>query len=516
MRFLNAYFNQLSLIIPMRITPSLLFNYLQCPHLPWRDLYGPISEKGSEDNPFLTMLWERGILHEKEVVESLVEEFEDISKGTIQERLNRTRVALLAKKKYIYQGVIEADELFGIPDLLELQIDGQYFPTDIKSGSGLEGEDAGVEGKQKKHYAIQLCVYSDILIRQGFSKERKGFILGGDKTKIAYNLDASIGVRSSQTFWTFYEEVKSTVANLIQDKTRNSPAISAMCKMCAWQDSCKKWCVENDDMTQLFNVGRKVRDILNEELDTTTVQGLINLSLPLILERKKNEKQFLKGIGEKTIATAVRRAKLFKTQALPVLYSKMYLPEVKYDVFFDIEDNPLQEGFVYLHGLYIRTEEGEEFKSFVAKHFSTEAEREAWKGFWDYIQTLPENDFAVYYYSQHEKTMYKKLQQKYPDIISVEKLEGFFNNPNVIDLYQYVTKNTDWPLGSYGIKAIAKYLGFKWEDSDGNGATSIQWYNEYLTSGNELILQKILAYNKNDCQATLILKGALFKMNLLL
>lgn len=493
----------------------MLYNFLMCPHLPWRDYHGPIAEKGTDDNPFLKMLWERGVLHEKDVLEGLGAEYEDLSQGTIEERQKRTKEALLTKKRLIYQGVIQSEELFGIPDLLELQEDGFYAPVDIKSGSGLEGvdEENGNEGKQKKHYAIQLCVYTDILIRQCFAKERKGYILGGDKTKIPYDLDASIGVRSTQTFWSFYKETKSNVTELIQDKIRNSPALSSVCKICAWQDSCKKWCVENDDMTQLFNVGRRVRDILNDELDIATVQGLINLDLPVVIERKKNEKQFLKGLGEKTITTAVRRAKLFKSQALPVLYEKLYLPEVKFEIHFDIEDDPLQEGFVYLHGLYIRTPEGEEFKSFVAREFSPEAERASWQGFWDYITTLPKNDFAVYYYSSHEKTMYKKLQQKYPDVISVERLEAFFNNPNVIDLYLYITKYTDWPLGSYGIKAIAKYLGFKWEDSEGNGATSIQWYNEYLASGDETILQKILTYNKNDCQSTLVLKNKLVELN---
>jgi hypothetical protein len=66
--------------------------------------------------------------------------------------------------------------LISIPDLLELQDDGQYFANDIKSGAGLigENEEEGIDGKQKKHYAVQLAVYSDILIRMGYSKKRKG------------------------------------------------------------------------------------------------------------------------------------------------------------------------------------------------------------------------------------------------------------------------------------------------------------------------------------------------------
>ena len=43
-------------------------------------------------------------------------------------------------------------------------------------------------------------------------------------------------------------------------------------------------------------------------------------------------------------------------------------------------------------------------------------------------------------------------------MISEEDLEAMFGHPNFIDLYSIVTKMTDWPLGSYGIKAIAQYL----------------------------------------------------------
>jgi uncharacterized protein len=46
-------------------------------------------------------------------------------------------------------------------------------------------------------------------------------------------------------------------------------------------------------------------------------------------------------------------------------------------------------------------------------------------------------------------------------------VEALFANPAMIDLYFHVIKRaTEWPLSSQSIKAIAKYLGFHWRDSN--------------------------------------------------
>ena len=50
------------------------------------------------------------------------------------------------------------------------------------------------------------------------------------------------------------------------------------------------------------------------------------------------------------------------------------------------------------------------------------------------------------------------MRKLYPDVVSEEELESFFNNSNVIDLYDVVSKKTDWPLSSYSIKEIASWF----------------------------------------------------------
>jgi len=145
----------------MNITASKLYNYIQCPHRVWRDIYGPQDEKQDEENAFLQLIWERGILHEKKIIESMGE-YRDISIGSLEERVTETKKAMDEGADSIYQGVIKYDHMLGVPDLLSR--DGkEYIPVDIKSGRGYGDFSENGEDRLKKHYAVQLCLYVDIL-----------------------------------------------------------------------------------------------------------------------------------------------------------------------------------------------------------------------------------------------------------------------------------------------------------------------------------------------------------------
>ena len=51
-------------------------------------------------------------------------------------------------------------------------------------------------------------------------------------------------------------------------------------------------------------------------------------------------------------------------------------------------------------------------------------------------------------------------------------------------------------------------------DESPSGALSIQWFNEFIKTGDENILYRLLAYNEDDCKATMVLKQALEKLYL--
>lgn len=499
------------------ITASKLYDYTQCPHKVWRDIYGPQEEKIREANPFVEMLWKKGIKHEEKIIDN-IDKYLDLSDGSFEERFNKTIDALKNKTPLIYHGFLRYNNLQGEPDLLRLLPDGSYMPVDIKSGSGFAGadDDIGEEGKPKLHYAVQLCLYNELLKKLGFADHDIGKIIDIHGDEVEYNLVAPKGVKDKTTWWENYEKIKINVNLLLDDKVKNKPAYSSKCKLCPWYSSCKSWCQTANDLTNIFDLGRANRDRINEDLFIENLNELMEIDIAAVMKQKEQEKKsgnknFLFRISDNTLKKAIERAKISTITKTPVLYGVTDFPIVSYELFFDIEDDPTQE-FVYLHGVYERHDGKEKFIDFAAKEISPEAEKEAWLNFWKYIDTLPQDDFAVYYYSHHEKTTYRKMQKLYPEVISPEKVEQFFNNPNVIDLYKIVRSKTDWPLPSYSLKEIAVYLGFKWRDETPSGALSIQWFNEYLEKKDPKMLERILLYNEDDCKATMIIKDALEKL----
>jgi len=471
----------------MNITASSLYDYIQCPHRVWRDIYGPQEEKIQETNPFVELLWQRGIKHEEEIIATLGD-FLDLKDGSIDERFQKTIEAMKNKTPLIYQGILKHENIIGIPDLLKKLPDNTYMPVDIKSGMGFEGahEEKGDEGRPKKHYAVQLCLYNDLLKKLGFATHDSGKIIDINGEEVEYDLIAPMGVRIKETWWELYEQIKKHVDLLMKNQDKNKPAMAGICKLCPWYNSCKKWCEETKDLTNVFYLGRSVRDRINKDISIESIDEFLGIDVAELMKQKEKEKksgnrEFLFRISENSLNKSLNRARILYKTKKPVIYEPIIFPKVNYELFFDIEDDPTQ-GFVYLHGVYERKGNKERYVNFTATELLAESEKEIWRKFWKYIESLPQDDYAVYYYSHHEKTTYKKLQKRYPGVISIEEVEKFFENPNVIDLYNIIQKQTDWPVGSYSLKALATYLGFKWRDETPSGALSIQWFNNYITA----------------------------------
>ncbi len=503
------------LIMSNYLPASTLYNYISCPHRVWRDKYGLQNEKNPEVNPFVQLLWDKGVAHEDRVIKT-IGAYLDLSEGTREERFEKTITAMKDGADLIYQGVLIHENYLGIPDLLKKNNDGTYTPIDIKSGRGFDGveeESSDESPKFKKHYAVQLCHYVELLKQLGFSKSNSAKIIDIRNNEVIYDLQTEIGVRNKNTWWQYYFEIRSEVENLLANKIQNKPAMAGVCKLCPWYQSCKKWAKETNDLTNIFYLGRSKRDKLNEELDVNRVENILKINIEEVLAKKATDKTFLVGLAEKTLSKIIQRATILQNKSQPVIYKKLEFPKKSYELYFDIEDDPTQE-IVYLHGVYERSPNGERFVYFVAEDTSSEAEKQTWIEFWEYIRSLPQDDYAVYYFSQHEHTVYKKMRQLYPDVVSEKELEDFFDKEKAIDLYTHVVlPHTDWPLMSYSVKELAQYIGFKWRDETPSGALSIQWYNEYLKDKDPAKLNRILEYNEDDCKATMVIKDYLDKMS---
>ena len=168
----------------------------------------------------------------------------------------------------------------------------------------------------------------------------------------------------------------------------------------------------------------------------------------------------------------------------------------------------------YLHGFVERRNgdsKSERFVHFFAEYATEKAEKKAFADAWDFMHAS--RPCAIYFYAPYEKTIYRKLREKYPGVCSAAELEALFDAAETVDLYtDVVRKLTEWPTRDYSLKTLARYLGFNWKDTDPSGASSIEWFHRWTETGDEAIQQRILTYNEDDCRATLVLRDALQDM----
>src|SRR5690348_13508503 len=101
----------------MPITASMLYDLIACPHRVSMDLFANPAER-DEVSPFIRMLWERGVAHEQEIMNSGDIQALDLSSHYGDEKERLTTEAMNRQQQLIYSGRIVANDLVGEPDLL--------------------------------------------------------------------------------------------------------------------------------------------------------------------------------------------------------------------------------------------------------------------------------------------------------------------------------------------------------------------------------------------------------------
>jgi predicted RecB family nuclease len=195
-------------------------------------------------------------------------------------------------------------------------------------------------------------------------------------------------------------------------------------------------------------------------------------------------------------------------QEVPKAYlrNSITLPVRPVELFFDIEVDPLQD-ICYLHGIVERRDgnsDTERYIYFFAEEVTPLAERDCFAKALSYLNG--QKEAVIYYYSKYERTNYRKLQKRYPDVCSAEEIEQLFDPTHAVDLYgDVVIKATEWPTRDHSIKTLAKHLGFTWRDVHPSGAASVEWFDRWTRQRDHETKQRILDYNEDDCRATRVL-----------
>lgn len=482
------------------ITASMLYNLVVCPHRVQRDLFDDPGEK-DPPNAFVQMLWDRGSTYETEIIEALKPPPLNLRGLDTTERVARTLVALRHRVPLIYGGRLEADDLVGEPDLLRLS-GGSYVAGDIKSGRGLEGGDDDLPGKMKLHYAVQLALYTDLLERLGFSAGRHPFVWDIKGSEVIYELAAAQGPRKRESWWEAYEAHLEQARRIVARAESTTPALGSECKLCSWHSSCTRQAEDLGDLTLVPDVGRSRRDQLVRHFS-----DIRDFAAAEIEQLDAADPEAFKGLGIKQVKRWQARARLqVEPGGRPYALTALNLPQARTILYYDVETDPMLD-FCYLHGFWV-VEGGEgRFVAFHTRDASREEEQRAFAECAEFVRSQP--DAPVVHYSAYEKTTWRGLAARYPEVVSQADVDTVFSESRSFELYyKAIVPSTEWPTRDYSIKSIAKWLGFSWRDNNPSGAASIEWFQGWLRSREPAELQRILDYNEDDCRAMqVVLEG---------
>lgn len=343
-------------------------------------------------------------------------------------------------------------------------------------------------GDMKEHYSMQTAVMNNILSSvQEYNPQHALFIFRSKQQ----SLDCDRVWPRAQNHIADWQAIKD--GTIIPDAKKPPKAA-----MPPWRVFANKYLFEKKDIALLPHLSGQMRDALRAH-NYNTYEDIAKVSLTDI-----------RHILKEPLATdAVAQDAYWSAVAFhhnkPVLKEKDIFPLTpkKRNLYFDFEATETftkdSISFIYLIGIWDKEEN--KFVSFVAK---TEAEEEViFKQFADYIGA--EGESALYHWTEYEVKKMRSLCEKYPAI--KDDLQKLINA--CIDLKIVVERAFYLPSPSLSLKAAAPAFGFHWRQDDCGAMDSMVYFTNWLKTGDDALLKKVLMYNEDDCVAMLYVEDRL-------
>ncbi len=530
---------------------------LDCAHrvINDRDLSLPFEKrtKRSEDQ---LLREEEGVLFEFKIRTELVELHKVVDLGLIDDYSERTEATLRAIKRgdaIIVGAALPASEgRSGAPDILvkgRTRKDGanSYFPVDIKNHNPLDGtkkptkqivstlkafsRDQASEieigpGTPDSDDSLILSHYWRLLESLGFAPEGEPFggIIGPEKQLVWRSLDAPLADYDKQ-----FEVRLAALMALIEQKPPHTRPIwnPSWCDQCHWREHCKEKLLTEQHVSLIKGVSY-TKAVALESAKPKPIQTWSELA------NANAEDLVIKGWPRPQVEIDHARARLSGSTIpfTPRASEDFSVPRADVEIDFDMESIAKSEAngrqdCVYLWGTLtkVRSEKVRQLLNNPREGFygfsifeSNGTESDALSSFWtwvqDWISKSMEHNFSLKFYCYHgtaENSAMKSVSKRANGSVgvpSLDEIEEFKQSEYWIDIEDYV-KKLIWPTENQSLKTIGKIAGAQWEEG-ANGALSTVWFDTWTRSTDhaerESLKNQLLEYNKNDVEATLIIR----------
>jgi len=447
-------------------TPTDIAFASKCLHNWFLECTGDVSRRRPPDAG-LRLIMERGIKREEDVIarfdalEKIDWDGKDWNEG-----MALTEEAMKKGNPWIYQGVLIRENMRGRPDLLK-RIEGHskvgehsYIPVDIKGHKEVTKKDR-----------FQLNAYADMLHPLLGKRPLVGAILlnTGKLEEVDLTTDESE-----------YRSLRAKMESILRGRIKTEGFKCGECNKCPWIDVCSEDWKAKESVCLLYGVSADMATKFSEA-------GFPSWRKIADARPKELAKKLKKPAPRaRSLWVAAQAWKFNKPQIkkLPKFPTKIPIH------FYDIETH---DGVVYLHGNIRLYGDDRQAVQYIARDAS--GEEQAWHDWLDFL--AKDKKAHVYCWSEYERGFAESLWAKYGGNENGWKhLAG-----NLVDQCAFVRDHFALPTSGYSIKKVAPFFGFEWDAKDAGGLNSESWYGDWLESGDEAILKKILRYNLDDVTA---------------
>jgi predicted RecB family nuclease len=483
-------------------SPTDLTQYMDSPFASWMEHLALINPQlvslADEQDEMMGILQKRGEAHELAVLASFAEQKSSVANlQKASDPFEATQLVLQEGKEVIYQAALKLAPLLGRADFL-VKVPGSSLLGDFH----YEVWDTKLASTVTPCFIIQLCCYVEMLAAiQGRRPEHIVVVLGNGEQK---------RFRTSDYFY-YYQLLKQRFLQVhYQFSKDNCPDPSESASWGRWSKQAEQLLKESDHLAQIATITKtqikklhKAGIFSMQALAETTISSIKGMN-PFVFLRLKAQAAIQKeSIGHDIPLYKILPHEPGKKKGLALLP-----PSSPFDIFFDIEGYPLEEGGLeYLWGISYFDESGlRQYKDFWAHN--QEEEKACFKEFidWVYHRWQQDPSMHIYHYANYEIAACRKLMGRYG--ICEHEVDQLLRNDVFIDLYKIIKECLLLGEPRYSIKNVEHLYRQKRNTEVGSGSDSVVVYEHWKANPDgetwqtSNLLKGLRDYNRDDCNST--------------
>ena len=376
-------------------------------------------------------------------------------------------------------------------------------------------------------------LYRPVLARQGYRTTREhrlqlalwGRLLEPlQQAEVSHGLVVAGGPRLQQERLALggglQRQLDDSLERLAADLARREPpplvSDRKKCTLCSWRVLCDHQAAAEGHLSEVSGIGGKRRDLL-QSVGIATLAELAASDPEALAERleqadPQHGKQHA-AIAADLVAQARVQAQgqAERLDAAPPLPELAAAPGV---LLYDIESDPdARDDF--LHGFVVLRRQADgrwpasssaaaaPYRPLLA--LQEHGETRLWQRLQTLLAAYP--DWPLLHYGETESLALVRLAQRQ----GASEAQLAQLRARCVDIHARLRRSWRLPVGSYGLKAVASWLGFAWSQNGVEGARCLLWWRQWRQWHRDpgprglacrRHLQQILAYNRDDSLAS--------------